>query len=193
MIRAVIFDCFGVLVGQGFDATYSYAGGDPEEDREFIHDILAQASRGLISQIDFRKTIAAKLNISLEDWNKAVVACEQLNEELITLIKRIKPHYKTAILSNVNSGVLQRKIQPEILNKYFDVIVESAEVGFMKPDNQIYLHTAKQLGVRPEECVFIDDNKWFVQAAIDVGMKGVVYENFAQMKRDLTGVLSNKR
>lgn len=193
MIKAVIFDCFGVLVGRGFDDTYSYAGGDPEADREFIHDILAQASRGLISQIDFREAIAAKLNISLEDWNKAVVACEQLNEELIAQIKRIKPHYKTAILSNVNSGVLQRKIKPEILDNYFDVIVESAEVGFMKPDTQIYLHTAEQLGVRADECIFIDDNPWFVEAATSVGMRGIVYENFAQMKRELTEVLSNKR
>jgi FMN phosphatase YigB (HAD superfamily) len=55
----------------------------------------------------------------------------------------------------------------------FDVVVISGEVGMRKPEPAIYLHTATLLGLRPEECVFVDDLSPNVRGAVDVGMVGV--------------------
>ena len=39
----------------------------------------------------------------------------------------------------------------------FDVETFSSECGLMKPDPEIYLHTARGLGVAPQDCLFVGD------------------------------------
>jgi HAD superfamily hydrolase (TIGR01509 family) len=193
MIKAIIFDCFGVLVGRGFDDTYRQMGGDPAVDRKFIADVLNQANRGLISQTEFRQAIIKHLDITINDYERAIQQAEQPNYELLKLIKELKKHYKTAILSNVNTGVLERKIPKLSLDECFDSIIVSAEVGYMKPQPEIYSVATKQLGVMLEECVFIDDKQLYVDAAIKVGMQGIVYDNFDQIKSELSSILTRQQ
>lgn len=192
MIKAVIFDFFGVLVGDGFDATYRQAGGDPEKDRQFIEDLLNQANSGQISVDDFRAKICQKLNITVNKYEEAISQAETPNQALLDFIKQLKRRYKTAILSNVNTGGLERRIERRILEEHFNVIVASADVGYMKPQSEIYNLTAGRLGVKPQECVFIDDRLGYVEAAKAVGMKAILFRNFGQMKTELVRLLSDR-
>jgi len=185
MIKAIIFDFFGVLVGDGFDFTYRQAGGDPEKDKAFIEDLLERANRAKISHDDFRQEVCQKLGITHEQYQQAISKAELPNTELLNFIKRLRPNYKTAVLSNANKGSLERRISREELMKYFDVIVESGSVGYIKPELQIYELTAAKLGVKAEECVFIDDRIGYVQAASELGMKSIWYRDFGQMKAQL--------
>ncbi|HVO86285.1 MAG TPA: HAD family phosphatase [Candidatus Binatia bacterium] len=190
MIKAIIFDFFGVIVGDGFDATYRYAGGDPEADRDFIETLLEQSNRGLISTKEFRSRICSRLNISVEQYKASVKKSEQPNLELLEYIKKLRRNYKTAILSNVGRDGLERRIKREVLNQYFDVTVVSADVGFIKPEPQIYELTAKKLGVEPSECIFTDDREGYVSAAANVGIKAFIYKDFAQAKAEIEKLLS---
>ena len=61
----------------------------------------------------------------------------------------------------------------------------SFEVSLVKPDPEIYRLAAKRLGVRPEECVFVDDKTINVEAAESVGMKGIVYNDHADFMAEL--------
>lgn len=190
MIKAIIFDCFGVIVGQGFANTYRAAGGDPQQDRDFINAMLGRNNLGLISDEEFRSSMAAKLGISLADWHQAVVTAEQPNAELLQYIKELRANYKTAILSNANVGSLSRRIGTYWLQACFDTVVVSAEVGILKPDPRIYRLTAERLEVKPEECVFVDDIELLAAAARAVGMQTIVYKNFAQLRIDLAKLLT---
>jgi HAD superfamily hydrolase (TIGR01509 family) len=192
MIKAIIFDCFGVLVGRGFEETYGYAGGNSHKDHEFIEALLEQANRAQITQSEFRQRICAHLGISIEIYEQAVEKAEQPNYKLLEYIVPLRTKYKTAILSNVNTGVLERKIGQDWLNKCFDVWVISGEVGFIKPEPEIYEHTVAKLGVEASECVFIDDRILYVEAARAVGMKGILYKELPQMKAELEEVLADR-
>jgi HAD superfamily hydrolase (TIGR01509 family) len=56
----------------------------------------------------------------------------------------------------------------------FDVIVFSEEVGFRKPQPEIFLHALTQLGVDPENAMFVGDGlDTDVQGAAQVGMATV--------------------
>lgn len=55
MIKAIIFDCFGVLVGTGLWNVYQQAGGDLAADREFIEDLVRQDASGLLPNMDLDK------------------------------------------------------------------------------------------------------------------------------------------
>ena len=76
----------------------------------------------------------------------------------------------------------------------FDAVVISGECGMRKPEPAIFLHAAKCIGLRPEQCVFIDDMETNVAAAAACGMTGVHHTEAAQTVatvQDLLGVSLN--
>jgi epoxide hydrolase-like predicted phosphatase len=190
MIKAIVFDCFGVLVGKGFEQTYRLAGGDPNVDREFIDDILGQANLGFISNNEFGNIMAKKVGITPEAWEEVLREAEQLDTELLEYIVNLRASYKTAILSNANTQVLDSRIGQAWLKKAFDDVIVSAEVGLVKPDPRVYQLVADRLGVDINECVYIDDRHSFVVTANELGMKSLVYSSFLQFKEDISRILS---
>lgn len=188
MIKAIIFDCFGVLVGKGFRQTYAAAGGNPVKDSVFIAKLLDEASLGLITPDEMSQKITESIGISHETWHQAVVRSEQPDQTLLKFIKELKKSYKVAILSNANIGVLQHKFTPQQL-QIFDAVVVSAEVGMIKPSPQIYEYTAKKLAVETVECVFIDDREAYCQAAIAVGMQAIWFKGLSQFKAEIERIL----
>jgi putative hydrolase of the HAD superfamily len=191
MIKAIVFDCFGVLVGKGFEHTYRTAGGDPGKDREFIESMLGQANLGMISDEDFRSGMAGQVGISVDDWRQAVRQSDLPDMALLDHIKQLRGKYKTAVLSNANKGVVERKIGAERIEQCFDEVIVSADVGLTKPDPEIYKLAAERLGVKPEEVVFIDDSPWLIAGARETGMKTVLYQNLDQTIKELDALLAD--
>lgn len=185
MIKAIILDCFGVLVGRGFEETYRTAGGDPLADRAFIDGMLAQTNRGLISEAAFYAAIATRLGITQDRWQAAMHRVEQPNVELLDYAKQLRRDYKLAVLSNANEGVIEAKIGEAWVRDCFDEVIVSAAVGLVKPDPDIYRYTADKLGVELGECVFIDDHESHLAPARELGMKTILYQDFPQTKTAL--------
>jgi FMN phosphatase YigB (HAD superfamily) len=71
----------------------------------------------------------------------------------------------TALLSNADSL--------DVPDHLFDAVVLSGEVGVAKPDRRIFELTARRLGLRPSDCVLVDDLAAYVRAAARTGMVGV--------------------
>ncbi len=189
MIRAIIFDCFGVLIGQGFDATWRRAGGNPEHDRKFIRDLLGAASLGIIDSAEMTRRICNQLGIDASTWQSVVARSEQPDDELVAYIAdTLQKHFKIGMLSNANRGVLERRFTEEQLG-VFDAVVISAEVGMVKPDPRIYALAAERLGVSMDECVFIDDNHMYCEAARAAGMQAIKYQHFGQLRNELAPIL----
>jgi HAD superfamily hydrolase (TIGR01509 family) len=73
------------------------------------------------------------------------------------------------------------------LRDAFALIVDGSEVTNGKPDPEAYLVTARKLGVRPEECVVIEDSHVGVLAAKRAGMYCIAVRNpHAQIYQDLS-------
>ncbi len=189
MIKALLFDCFGVLVGLGFHETYKMAGGDPIADHEFIEGLFDKLNLGLMSEEYFIKAISSKLAISTQEFSRVLKDSEQPNKALFDYIATLKPRYKTAIVSNANVGAMDSKFGSETLDKYFDAVIVSGEEGHVKPEPQIYLIATKKLSVNPSECVFVDDQKAYCAAAQSLGMHSILYKEFTQMKADMERML----
>ena len=58
---------------------------------------------------------------------------------------------------------------------YFDGIVVSADVHMIKPDGRIYAYLLNQYGIKPQECLFIDDLERNVEAAKGAGLAAEVF------------------
>lgn len=95
--------------------------------------------------------------------------------EMVHHVRRVKGRgIRTAILTNnvKEFGDFWRDSIP--LDEIADVVVDSSHVGMRKPDAEIYLLTASRLGAEPEACLFVDDLPANVDAAVAVGMVGVL-------------------
>jgi FMN phosphatase YigB (HAD superfamily) len=187
MIKAVIFDCFGVIRPDSFIPAYRALGGDPVADKDFIDDTVKAAHRGMIS--DLPQVIAARLNISVERWLHALDHGNGVDRELLEYVAELHKTYKTAVLSNVSKGRLTEIIGQQDAERCFDILVESGALGFAKPEPEIYEYTADKLGVRFDECVFTDDRQEYCDAARAVGMQAIAYESFPQFKIQLQALL----
>jgi putative hydrolase of the HAD superfamily len=98
---------------------------------------------------------------------------QHLIEDNIDLIRRLRPPFRTAVLSNADHTLLHRLQETWRIAHLFDDIVCSADVGLAKPDPKIYALAAERLGLSPDECVFVDDLERNVDAAREAGMHAV--------------------
>lgn len=188
MIRAIIFDYYGVIRPDIFVATYTHFGGDPAADEQFIADTIYASNSGHIpSSIP---VISKHLGISPHEWTAKISAPQKHDEKLIQYIKQLKRDYKTALLSNVSRGRLKEILASADLTDCFDITIGSGETGYAKPDVEIFKLAAEKLGVKPNECIMIDDRADYCQGARNAGMQAITYQTFPQFKRDLKKLFS---
>jgi putative hydrolase of the HAD superfamily len=93
--------------------------------------------------------------------------------------------FLTAIVSNMGDAVLAHMKTKFDWLAHFDVLVWSYQLRVAKPDAAIYRHVLEKLGTKPEETLFIDDRRENVAAAIQMGMKGIVFTTVDQLRADL--------
>ncbi len=75
------------------------------------------------------------------------------------------------------------------LKPLFDGIIVSGEEKTPKPGPEIYRILLDRYSLRPEECVFLDDSRQNVDGAIAVGINGVLYDDIARVRSELSGLL----
>jgi putative hydrolase of the HAD superfamily len=190
MIRAVIFDCFGVIISDALSVIVDELGSRNPAGADEVRSLVRASNKGIIDPNESNKRIADILGVELEEYRQQVRDGEVKDMRVLNLIKNLRTKYKTAMLSNINVPGLMRRFSEAEREEYFDVIVVSAEIGFAKPEAQAYEITADRLAVRLDECVFIDDREDFCEAARGVGMQAVFYQSFDQAKADLERILA---
>ena len=79
----------------------------------------------------------------------------------------------------------------DVFDGMFDTVVISGDVGMRKPEQRIYLYTCERLGLRPDECVFVDDLPHNVTAAVEAGMVGVHHTSYAATEAELSALFGH--
>jgi epoxide hydrolase-like predicted phosphatase len=184
MIKAVIFDVGGVIVRSG-----TRQGRRKWEDRlglnewesediVFNSDMGTKAQKGEISDEDLWNWVKKRFELSDDDFAEFTIdfwADNQVDQEMMVMIRKLRPAYTTAIISNATDTMRQDLDERYHIDDAFDLIVCSAEEKIMKPDPEIFLKTLNRLQVKPSESVFIDDMKSNADAARELGMKAIHY------------------
>lgn len=186
--RAIIFDCFGVIITDSLLALTNELAARNPAAAEQVSDIVKANNRGFISPDESNVQIAQLLGLSVDEFQKRKYGGETKDEVLMDYIAGLRPQYKTAMLSNVGGGSLDRRFSADELERCFDQVVASGEIGYAKPDPEAYQITAARLGVDPSECIFIDDREHYCIGAQATGMRAIQYETFAQLRAELGGM-----
>lgn len=64
--------------------------------------------------------------------------------------------YILGIISN-NDGYTNRKCKDVDIHRFFDIIADSTNIGYVKPDPRIFHHVLDELGLDPEDCLHVGD------------------------------------
>lgn len=117
--------------------------------------------------------------------------------EALSADERICPHWRLALdeiagkaplalLTNSGPNTRATLVARHRLDRWFSVIVISAEEGLSKPDPRIYRRTCERLGRAPAECLFVDDRQSNVAGAEAVGLGAI---RFASSRETIPIVL----
>lgn len=199
-IKAVIFDMDGVIVESEF--------------RNYKAKLKVLEPFGVTFDYDYYSQFPGNSNIVV--WQKIIddfhldSTPEQLHEidlvardELIKqeghiaidgaldLIKKLSKKYVLALASGSPEHIILDTVKFFDIEKYFKFIISGETIENCKPAPDIFLITAKNLGVNPENCVVIEDSANGVLAAKRAGMKCIGYVNLNSGKQDLS--LAEKR
>lgn len=194
-IEAVLFDWGGVLIDNPGPGLMSYCAeklGVSVEDYTRAHNQCGEPfQKGEIAESVFWQRVCERLGCPPPEqaslWGEAFRAVYSLREEVLGLSRGLREKgYKTSLLTNTESPAMEFFL--ELGYDAFDAATFSCAEGVFKPEREIYEVAAGKLGVSPERCIFIDDKLDFVEGARAAGMKGVLYQSFDQVERDLAGL-----
>ena len=157
-------------------------------------DVFTAAETGRVPQRELELMLARQLGVSGEDLIARMLGGLRPRPEAADLATRARAAgVATAVLSNSWGIGGYDPYAGYDLAGLFDAVVISDQVGLRKPEPPIYDLTAAKLGLRPEDCVFIDDTPANLVTARLLGMATVHFtgapSDFAEIER-LIGIES---
>ena len=102
---------------------------------------------------------------------------EPLFDGVTDLIQRLAKRYPLGLASGSIHRVIDEVLAMQNLRSYFMDITSSEDVSVPKPSPEIFLLSAKRLGVPPEKCCVIEDTVNGIKAAKAAGMTAVAITN----------------
>ena len=192
MIKAIIFDCFGVLTT---DLWKEFVESQPiEVDRAKLRQLNSQLDAGFLSLTDFTRGVK-ELTGTYPDRIEDILSTSQAtkNVKLLGIIRNLKESgFKVGMLSNVSSNWIREVFLSEEEQALFDDMVFSYEVHLTKPDQRIFRLSCERLGIEPAESILVDDSKANCEAAEDLDIKTIHYQNFSRFTEELSKLTGGK-
>jgi HAD superfamily hydrolase (TIGR01509 family) len=185
MIKAVIFDCFGVLTQDGWlSFCNKYMTRENEENLRYINH---QADRGLVEYEEFLSRVCELTGAPRDEAHAEITTTHTPNEPVFEIVTNLKKNgYILGVISNVGDEL--SNFLPAQYVDLFDEITLSYHVHTIKPEPEIYQYHLKQLGIQPDEGVFIDDRKANAAGATAIGMVGIFYHDPSSLKSELASL-----
>lgn len=185
MIRGLIFDLDGVIVDT---AKYHYLAWKElagelgirftKKDNERLKGVSRVRSFEIILEIG---------GLTLPEERKQAY-CTRKNDNYLEYIGRLTENeilpgakqflldaraagYRVALGSaSKNTNLILEKLK---ITGLFDSVIDGNKVSKAKPDPEVFLKGAEELGLAPGECVVFEDAEAGVEAAHNAGMKAV--------------------
>lgn len=199
-IQVVIFDLGRVLVdiNNTFLIDTFFKGFDADDRQELgrrtmSDPLMVEFNCGRIPPEEFHRRMCQTYQLELDYaafktlWCKIFFTMEGM-EELVGTLSRYVP---VGLLSDTDPvhwyyikttwpwiGAIQK---PTL----------SYEVGAMKPNAEIYLAASQNVGVPPEQCLFIDDLQINVEGARAAGMNAIRFETAAKLRDQLQPLIAH--
>ncbi|MBR1799099.1 MAG: HAD-IA family hydrolase [Bacteroidales bacterium] len=184
-MRNIIFDFGNVLVRWQPEVFYANLFGDEARSWFFLRHVANAEWRNTIDAGAPQAECIASLKQKFPEYAEAIECYRSKWDDMLTgevdgmsaLIDELKCMPDTAIygLTNWSSETFpDARKRFQILQK-IDHYVVSGDEGLVKPDPRLFQVLLNRYHLKPEECIFIDDNATNVASARALGMQGIVF------------------
>jgi FMN phosphatase YigB (HAD superfamily) len=168
-VKFVYFDINGCLV-RFFHAAFTKLAADSHASADEVETAFwhynDEVCRGELSMDSFNAAFADRLRIPNLNWMEYYLDAIEPIPEMHALVTWAAERYRVGLMSNIMPGFIdamrQRHILPDIP---YDAIVDSSQVGAIKPERQIYEIATERSKVMPAEILLVDDDRSNLMAA----------------------------
>ncbi len=189
MIKVVLVDYGGVL---GSDSpilsedpeTSQKTGLSQKEILDLYWEFWNDLKVGNKDLRDYLKEVVkrSKHQTSVEELMTLHYQKIYIHNEIVTYVKNVKKQgIRVMILSNESREGMRQKVQKFHLDKVFEKVYCSADIGLTKPDNKIFEYVLKDLQIEPESVLLIDDSDQNIVAAKSIGLQTLLFRNSEQV------------
>ncbi|KUK83414.1 MAG: hypothetical protein XD98_0353 [Microgenomates bacterium 39_6] len=198
MIKEVMFDYGGVIGTLPRQNLVESIAKNFGLEKKKCQQVIAMYVRGVQTRQlpdGFWEDISSALGITrhnvLKDlWISHIEKDSEINEDVVSLIKDLRQRsYHLCLLSNT-TGLYKYSPHEKRIDQLFHHKVRSCNVGFRKPEREIYLLALHITCTKPEDCVLVDDETRNLLYPQSIGMNTILFESSEQLKgvlEDLMG------
>lgn len=184
-IKAVLFDMDGVLV-EAKDWHYEAFNkalevfGMPISRSEHLSQYDGLPTRAKLAMLTEKKHLPVQLHAFLNNLKQSytrdiiTIRCRPVFCVEYALSRLHHEGYKIAVCSNSIRASIEMMMEKSALLPYIDRIVSNQDVKKGKPDPEMYLKAMACFGLKPEECLILEDNENGINAARASGGKLLV-------------------
>ncbi|MGY6521815.1 MAG: HAD family hydrolase [Mongoliitalea sp.] len=181
MLQAVIFDMDGVICHTNpfhsiaFQEFFAKRNLFPTEE-EFKNHMYGKNNSYILSHF-LGRTIAGEELAILEEEKESLF--REIYKDQVNPITGFLPFFQqlknegisTAVGTSAPMANMDLIIGKLGIRSYMESMLASEDVSKHKPDPEVYLKSAQNLGVNPEACLVFEDSFSGVSAALNAGMK----------------------
>ena len=189
MIDTIIFDIGNVLVQFRWKEYIKELGFDQETNEK-----LAEATVGSRwwTEIDLgalKETYEAGMKADHPELEKEIELFFSKTERIVesfeyseNLVKQLKEEgYRVYLLSNYGDFLYNQAAPQFTFRNFVDGELISYQIKTIKPDRRIYETLFEKYQIQPEHAVFIDDSGANIEGAKQVGLHGILFQDYGQM------------
>lgn len=199
MIKAILFDMDGVLIDAKdwhYEALNKALGlfGIEISRYDHLHTFDGLPTKVKLKMLSEQYYLPEQLHGFVNQMKQKYTAqmihekCHPMFHHEYTLSKLHNAGYKIAVCSNSIRSTIELMMEKSMLIDYLDLIVSNEDVKKAKPDPEMYLTAISKFGLKPEECIVVEDNPNGIAAGKASGASvlevATVYDvNYENIKR----------
>lgn len=181
-VRFIYFDINGCLV-RFFHRAFTQLAQETGAPADIIESTFwhynDEVCRGEMSVEEFDKIFAQRIGASVVDWLHYYLEAIDPIEEMAELLKWASENYYIGLLSNIMPGFIDAMLAREILPSLpYSAIIDSSEVGTIKPEPEIYKIAQERAKVQPNEILLVDDSRANLMAAEKMGWHVLWFDDY---------------
>ena len=193
-IKAVFFDFGGVLAEEGFRQGLMAIGRDSGLDPHVFFETatrLIYETGYVIGEADekaYWDSIRRETGIegAHDELRAQLLGRFILRPRMLEIVRRLKAEVGMVCILSDQTNWLDELDEKHGFFVEFDRVFNSYHLGKGKTDSDLFSEVAAELGLAPEDVLFIDDNRGHVDRARSVGMKAFFFSSVEALERELS-------
>ncbi len=169
MIKAILFDMDGVLIDAKdwhYEALNKALGlfGIEISRYDHLHTFDGLPTKVKLKMLSELYYLPEQLHEFVNQMKQKYTAqmiherCHPMFHHEYALSKLHKAGYRLAVCSNSMRSTIELMMEKSMLIDYLDLIVSNEDVKRAKPDPEMYQTAISKFGLKPEECIVVEDN-----------------------------------